>query len=393
MRTAFVSFKSLCPGNQYLGECFKAFFRGNGLRLVPSREQAQVVVVSGCNTDTANPDFAREYAAFSQANPEKLVVLAGCPPPPGMTRSLKGAEFHILRYRDILEAPAKVERLFGLGKPFVLLPSSLTRQSAAPKLWGMVGVDLSDVLYIRAGDGCRGACTFCAVRSAKGKVRSVALEDVARDLEQGYRDGWRRFWLYADDLGAWGTDIGTDLSDLLGYACRSYPSARFLLDQTHPGSLLPIFRKLEPFLPQVQHWTLPAQSGSDRILGLMGRRHKTEPVLEMIARIKKSNPDIVLATHIICGFPTETRPEFADSLRLAPHFDVAGFFAVQPLEGTQAAAMKGRLAQDEVSRRVDAAGKLGGKIGYDLYRTSGTVMWLRRDKLRGLSAPAARSAR
>ena len=174
--------------------------------------------------------------------------------------------------------------------------------------------------FIRVASGCTGRCTYCSERCAFGKVKSRPVNSVLSDLERGLANGYNRFSLIATDLGAYGRDIGCTLPDLLekmtGFTEKQ--DYKIILNQVNPFYLNEMFSGLEKNLASRKIETLncPVQSGSEKILRLMGRQHTAKDWWNSMVRINRKFPNVKLSTHFMVGFPGETDEDFKATLRL-----------------------------------------------------------------------------
>jgi tRNA A37 methylthiotransferase MiaB len=349
------SLAEICPSNAYLEKCFSVFLERNGYRLVRRREQAQVVVMNGCNANSANPETALKYAEFAKSHPDKTVLVAGCAPVLAGQAKLRGPNLHLLPYRRMLHCPGDVDAAVGAKVPFEFLSADGIEPERNTPFLSAAGVDIAGMHYVRVGDGCTENCGFCAVKSAKGGLRSLPKAEVEAQLEAGLAAGRRRFWLMSDELGAWGRDLGTDLPDLLQSVEARAPEAELFLHNVHPLFFMDRWERLRPLMRQVRFLWLSVHSGSDRVLDLMGRRYEARAVAALVDRLRAANPRMILSTEIIIGYPGETRAEFGESLVAAARFDLVRFSPMMVFEGTPAASQAGRHSDAELESRVRLA--------------------------------------
>lgn len=347
-----------CLSNDYLSECIEAYLGRGGWAAAAGPEQADVIVVTGCNVIELNPDIFRRWADFARAHPDKTVLASGCVPVLGADLP---SNFRLLPYGRLVREPALLSAAVGGDTPFELLPADDVLPERVP-WWSAAGVDTEDLCYLRISDGCLSACAYCAIRKAKGSVASVDPDRLMREFEAGLERGARRFWLITDDSGAWGKDLGLDLSDLLGRMRARDPQARVFLYGLNPTHLLRLFPKIEPLLDIVCFLLLPIQSGNDRVLGAMRRAYSIGDVLPLVDRIKRAHPSMYVTTEVIVGFPGETRAEFEDSLRAARHFDAAYFSPMTVFPDTPAASLPDRVPKAEIGRRRALAAELGRRL-------------------------------
>ena len=192
--------------------------------------------------------------------------------------------------------------------------------------------------------GCDKFCTYCIVPYTRGRQRSRRIEDIIKEVECLKKDGYKEVTLLGQNVNAYGKDLNADydMSDLLEEVAKTgIERVRFVT--SHPwdftDKMIEIIGKYPNIMPYIH---LPLQSGSDRILKLMGRRYTKESYLKLFDKIKKIVPNASITTDIIVGFPGETLEDFKETLDVVNKcmYDSAFTFIFSPREGTPAAKMK-----------------------------------------------------
>ena len=190
--------------------------------------------------------------------------------------------------------------------------------------------------------GCDHACTFCAIRHARGPSRSVPAAQVvaaARDLAAA---GHREIVLTGVDLTSY-ADGNTGLGALCEALLAALPTAtRLRLSSIDPIEIdEPLFAVLTQADRMAPHVHLSLQAGDDLILKRMRRRHLRDDAVRLVERLRSARPAIAIGADLIAGFPTEGDAAFANTLRLLDdaHIVHAHIFPFSPREGTPAARM------------------------------------------------------
>ena len=203
--------------------------------------------------------------------------------------------------------------------------------------------------------GCDKFCTYCIVPYTRGKQRSRNPKDIIREVEKLVIDGYKEVTLLGQNVNAYGKDLDKNyfLGDLLkDVAETKIPRVRFLT--SHPwdftDEMIDIIKKYDNIMPYIH---LPLQSGSNRILKLMGRRYTKESYLELFDKLK-TIPNVAITTDIIVGFPNETEDDFNDTLEVVKNcqYDSAFTFIFSPREGTPAAKMEDNISLDIKNDRL-----------------------------------------
>jgi tRNA A37 methylthiotransferase MiaB len=206
---------------------------------------------------------------------------------------------------------------------------------------------------IRVASGCTGRCTYCSERCAFGRIKSRSITSIVSELERGLKRGYNRFSLIATDLGAYGRDMGCMLSDLLREMIRVDGNREYkiILNQVNPFYLREMFSDLEEMLAsgKIEALNCPVQSGSERILKLMGRPHTAKEWKGYMTRITRRFPSVRLSTHFMVGFPTETEEDFQATLRLLDYplsLDRIVVFKFSGRPGVYATRITGQLPEE-----------------------------------------------
>ena len=191
--------------------------------------------------------------------------------------------------------------------------------------------------------GCDKFCTYCIVPYTRGKQRSRRACEIVREVEKLVSEGYQEVTLLGQNVNAYGKDLESEMTFaglLESVAKTNIPRVRFVT--SHPwdftDEMVTTIAKYPNIMPYIH---LPLQSGSSRILKLMGRRYTKEEYLELFDKMKKEIPGVAISTDIIVGFPGETESDFAETLEVVKHckYDGAYTFIFSPRVGTPAASM------------------------------------------------------
>ena len=204
--------------------------------------------------------------------------------------------------------------------------------------------------------GCDKFCTYCIVPYTRGKQRSRKSEDIIDEVRELYNNGYQEVTLLGQNVNAYGKDFDNnyDFADLLAEVSQTgIPRIRFVT--SHPwdftDKMLDVISTCDNIMPYIH---LPLQSGSDRILKLMGRKYTIEEYLTLVNKIRNKIPNVSITTDIIVGFPGETNEDFEKTLDIVNKvkYDLAYTFIFSPREGTPAAKMEDNTSQEEKKTRL-----------------------------------------
>jgi len=235
--------------------------------------------------------------------------------------------------------------------------------------------------FLTVQEGCDKFCTFCVVPYTRGAEVSRPVAKIVADAERLADAGVRELTLIGQNVNAWhGKDErGRDatLAHLLTRLADVPGIARLRYTTSHPldmdDALIEAHRDLPALMPQLH---LPVQSGSDRILAAMNRRHTRADYLAAIEKLRRARPDIAFSSDFIVGFPGETEADFKATFALVAEVGYASAYSFKysPRPGTPAAAMEQipeaqkderlQRLQYEIDRQLDRfnAGCLGATL-------------------------------
>jgi len=191
--------------------------------------------------------------------------------------------------------------------------------------------------------GCDKFCTYCIVPYTRGKQRSRLPKDILDEIKSLVNDGYQEITLLGQNVNAYGKDLNLNytMANLLEDAAKTnIPRIRFVT--SHPwdfnDDMIDVIAKYDNIMSYIH---LPLQSGSSKILKLMGRRYTKEEYLNLFNKLKNKLPDCSITTDIIVGFPGETEQDFNDTLEVVNEckFDSAFTFIFSPRVGTPACKM------------------------------------------------------
>ena len=213
--------------------------------------------------------------------------------------------------------------------------------------------------------GCDKFCTYCIVPYTRGKQRSRRHEDILEEVKDLVKEGYKEVTLLGQNVNAYGKDLsdGYTMENLLEDTAKTgIERIRFVT--SHPwdftDGMIDVIAKYDNVMPYIH---LPIQSGSNKILKLMGRRYTKESYLTLFKKIKEKIPNCSVTTDIIVAFPGETEEDFQDTLDVVNEckYDSAFTFIFSPRVGTPAARMENNLSEEVKSERLQRLNELVNK--------------------------------
>ena len=336
-----------CQMNEHDGEQIKAILEHFGMTPTDELELADVILLNTCAIRENAHDKVFGYLGrvkhIKKTRPEVIVGIGGC----------MSQEENVVQ--ELMTRHPYVNIVFGthniheLGT--MLIEAKVGKQTV--EVYSKEGEVLESVTYKRDSKisawvniiyGCDKFCTYCIVPYTRGKERSRKLESIVQEVEQLKEQGYQEVTLLGQNVNAYGHDFndGTEFSHLLeAVAKTNIPRVRFVT--SHPwnftDAMIDVIAKYNNVMPYIH---LPLQSGSDRILKLMGRRYTKEEYLNLYQKMKERIPGVSITTDIIVGFPGEEESDFLDTLDVVEQckYDGAYTFIFSPREGTPASKMQ-----------------------------------------------------
>ena len=224
--------------------------------------------------------------------------------------------------------------------------------------------------YLKIAEGCDKHCTYCIIPKLRGKFRSVPMERLIAQAEDMAEQGVKELILVAQETTVYGKDLygKKSLHILLKKLCEIRGIRWIRILYCYPEEIYDELIETIRDEKKICHYLdIPIQHASDRILKRMGRRTSKQELIDIVGKLRKEIPDIVLRTTLITGFPGETEEdheelkEFVDEME----FGRLGVFTYSPEENTPAAEMADQVPEEVKEERRDELMELQQEISYD----------------------------
>ena len=349
-----------CQMNEHDSENIKAMLEELGFVYSDDYEKSDLVLLNTCSIreNAHNKAFGMlgRLKHLKESRPDLIVGLCGC----------MAQEEGVVK--EIVDKYKRVDFVFGthnLHRLPVILNEKLKTNKSQIEVFSKEGNIVEGIpvkreskykAFVNIIYGCDKFCTYCIVPFTRGKQRSRLKEDIIREVEELVREGYMEVTLLGQNVNAYGKDLdlGYGMEDLLEEVSKTgIPRIRFVT--SHPwdftDKMIEVIGKYPNIMPAIH---LPVQSGSSRILKLMGRRYTKEEYLTLFNKIKEKVPNVSISTDIIVGFPNESEEDFLDTLELAEFckFDNAFTFIYSPRENTAAARLEDKVSLEEKEERL-----------------------------------------
>ena len=357
-----------CQMNVHDGEEIAARLESLGFTPTDSIETADVVILNTCaireNAHDKLFGFLGRCKHEKEKNNNDLIIgICGC----------MAQEENVVK--NIMEKHPYVDIVFGTHNIHELQKLLLDRNNKQDiAVYSCEGDVYENISYKRDSNikawvniqyGCDKFCTYCIVPYTRGKQRSRKSKEIIKEVEDLVKNGYKEVTLLGQNVNAYGKELDGELSfaELLEAVAKTgIERLRFVT--SHPwdftDEMIDTIAKYDNIMPYIH---LPLQSGSSRILKLMGRRYTKEEYLDLYNRIKEKMPDCSITTDIIVGFPNETEEDFEETLDVVNKckYDSAFTFIYSPREGTPAAKMEDSITLEEKENRLHRLNELVNK--------------------------------
>ena len=359
-----------CQMNEHDSENISAMIEELGFKKVESYEEADLVLLNTCSIreNAHNKAFGmlgRLKHIKETTNKDLIIGLCGC-----MAQE-EGVVDEILKDYKFVNFVFGTHNLYELPE---IINRSIKEKSQVIEVYSKEG-DLIEGMpvkreknykaYVNIIYGCDKFCTYCIVPYTRGGERSRKKEDIIKEVEKLVKEGYKEVTLLGQNVNAYGKDLYNDygLGELLEDVSKTnIDRIRFMT--SHPWDftdrMIDVIAKYKNIMPSIH---LPIQSGSSKILKLMGRRYTKEAYLDLFNKIKEKIPNVNVSTDIIVGFPNETEEDFKETLEIAEYckFDNAFTFIYSPRENTPAAKLKDGVSQTEKEERLQRLNNIVNK--------------------------------
>ncbi|MGD9591552.1 MAG: tRNA (N6-isopentenyl adenosine(37)-C2)-methylthiotransferase MiaB [Candidatus Berkiella sp.] len=351
-----------CQMNEYdtkrMAELLQA---SHGLKLSDSPDNADVLLMNTCSIREKAQEkvFSRlgQWRELKETNPNIIIGVGGC------VASQEGAAIRSRApYVDIVFGPQTLHRLPSLlnqvkrkGKPAIDISFPLIEKFDClpePKADGPSA-------FVSIQEGCSKYCSYCIVPYTRGEEINRPFDDVIAEVAHLAQKGVKEITLLGQNVNAYRGLMHdghiADLALLIRYVAKIDGIKRIRFTTSHPNEFAPSLIEAYRDVPELaNHLHLPVQSGSDRILSLMGRHHTALEYKSKIRKLREARKDISISSDFIVGYPGETEDDFAATLNLVTSvgFDLSYCFIYSPRPGTPAALLDDEVPMDVKKQRL-----------------------------------------
>ena len=355
-----------CKVNQYETQAMEQLIVQSGHTLGSFDEICDGYIINTCTVTAVSDKKSRNaIRRVRKLNPQAVVGVCGCyaQSSPDEIRKLDvdvligtdGREAFVRHMIDAAQTRQKWDCVDDAGGPraFEILPAG--------------GLAARTRALLKVEDGCNNFCTYCIIPYARGRVRSLPLENAVEEARKLAAEGYREIVINGIEISSWGWEWkdGSCLRQLLAALCEAVPGVRIRLGSLEPRTIDEAFCKALSGYPNLcPQFHLSLQSGSDTVLKRMNRKYDTARYLESVRLLHRYFPGCAITTDLIVGFPGETEQEFSQSVSFLQTCELAAVhvFPYSRRKGTPAASMPDQIEKAEKERRAAVAGETAAAL-------------------------------
>ena len=362
-----------CQMNEHDTENIKAILEDMSFIETDTMESADLILMNTCaireNAHNKVFGYLGRIKHLKETKPNLIVGICGC-----MAQEEAVVDEILKKYKwiDIVFGTHNIHNLPNI------LNTSMAKKRLEVEVLSIEGDVIENIpvkrdskykAWVNIMYGCDKFCTYCIVPYTRGKQRSREPKYILEEVNKLVKDGYLEVTLLGQTVNAYGKDLDINygMANLLeDVANTGIKRIRFVT--SHPwdftDEMIDIISKYDNIMPYIH---LPLQSGSSKILKLMGRRYTKEEYISLFNKIKEKIPNVSITTDIIVGFPNETEDDFNETLEVvnACKFDSAFTFIFSPRVGTPAARMQDGICLKEKEQRLYRLNELINKYSLE----------------------------
>ncbi len=373
MKAGFISLG--CNKNLVDTEKTIALFKEHGYDIVNNPEEAEIIIINTCGfIESAKEEAINTILEMAEYKKQKCkyLIAMGCLVErykDELKKSIPEVDLYI-KYSEYNTLWEQIENLINNSNKDI-------KKIDFNEYTDRVITTGNNYAYIKIADGCSNCCTFCAIPKIRGIQKSRTMESIIKEAKKLAEDGYNEIILTAQDTTRYGQDIYGEpkLAQLLKEIEKIDKIKWIRILYSYPETITDELISIVKESSKICHYfDIPIQHISDSVLKRMNRKSNGESIRELIIKLRKEIPDVILRTTVMVGFPGETKEDFEELYKFLKEakFDKLGAFTYSKEEGTAAEKMPNQIhpstkksrynkimqLQQEISRE-----KLKGKIG------------------------------
>ncbi|MFO8192380.1 MAG: tRNA (N6-isopentenyl adenosine(37)-C2)-methylthiotransferase MiaB [Bacillota bacterium] len=368
-----------CQMNEHDSEVMSALLEGLGFSPAEELEKADLIIINTCAVRKKPEDkvasLLGKLAPLKNINKDLIIAVTGCMSQQREmavhlkerfpfvdlitgTHALPRLPSHITRIMEIKQRKTIVD----IEEDYAKREGLPVKHSSFFKAWLPVNY------------GCNNFCSYCIVPYVRGKERSRKMDHIIEEAKILAEKGYMEITLLGQNVNSYGHDLPgkPTFAALLKEMDQINGLARIRFMTSHPKDLSSkLIETVARGEKICEHFHLPVQSGSDRILKLMKRQYSREKYSSLVREIRKAIPNVSVTTDLIVGFPVEMENDFHETLSLLEEirFDNAFSFLYSPRKNTKAALLKEEISHQDKEKRLGKLNNLQHRISKEVNET------------------------
>ena len=374
MKVGFISLG--CSKNLVDTEMMIGLFEKNKLEIVTNPAEAEIILINTCGfIESAKQEAIDTILEMAEYKKEKckFLVVTGC-----LVQRYKKELVQEIPEVDLFVSIDEYDDFWNKIQTLLIKNTETEKKSIETNIINTsTNEQQLDYLnrkittsgyyaYLKIAEGCSNNCTYCAIPKIRGPYISRKMEDVLEEATRLSDAGVQELIVIAQDTTKYGIDLYGEpkLAELLKKLCKmNFKWIRFLYayPETITDELIETVKNEEKIC---KYFDIPMQHISDPVLKRMGRRSTSNTIRNVVKKIRKEIPKVVLRTTFITGFPGETEEQFEELREFVKEtkFDRLGVFAYSKEDGTPAVKLDGHIKANIKKSRANEIMKIQNKI-------------------------------
>lgn len=365
----FITITQGCKVNQYDSDIISQNMIKAGYIMARDGEDPDIIIVNTCTvTENGDKKAKRIISKARRDYPKGVIVVTGCYPQAFPDEAARN------KAADIITGNAQNKNIPALIAQYLENKVAIAKISEhEKKFYEPENFYHSDKTraFIKIEDGCNRYCSYCIIPTARGRIRSRSLENIALETDFHAKDGHKEIVLTGINLSCYGTDIGLSLYDAIKTISDNPHIERVRLSSLEPELLTPdLIEKLSSVNKLCPHFHLSLQSGCSRTLKRMNRYYDSDEYCKIVEDLRNFFPECGITTDVMVGFAGETEEEFNDSLTFVKKigFSKVHVFTYSVRPGTAAAKMQNQIPDKIKEQRYKKMSQLASHLQYEFYK-------------------------
>jgi threonylcarbamoyladenosine tRNA methylthiotransferase MtaB len=352
-----VSFHTLgCRLNFSESSSIAQGFIDRGYQIVEFGEPSDVVFLNTCTvTDGADSTCRNLIRKAHSSSPEAKIVVAGC------YAQMEAEKIKQMQGVDLILGTSEKYKVFDYLNEE---SETVVKIDKTNEFWGAStsGDDDQTRAFLKIQDGCNYVCSFCIIPFARGRSRTVSIQDALSEAQKILDKGFKEIVLTGVNIGEYESTSGEKLTELVKRISDLQGLERLRLSSVEPNTITrELLKTLKDSGKYQDHFHIPLQSADDGILKSMRRKYTVSEYREIIWMVKDFFPKAAIGADIITGYPGETEEQFQNTFEFLRHEPITHFhvFPFSKRKGTTAAKLPEQIQSGVKKERVRSLIMLG----------------------------------